>query len=81
MAQELKHIDAYIVQGIPMLGMLGQLGRQQGGMLQALTNFDLVGFATGGALNGIFHYIGVQEASIRSNPSARSTDLLRKVFS
>ena len=68
------------VQGIPMIGMLGQLGGQQGGMLQSLANFDLVGFATNGALSGIFHYLGAQEANIRSNPAARTTDLLRKVF-
>ncbi len=32
-------------------------------------------------MDGIFHYIGIEEAAIRSNPVKQSTDLLRKVFS
>lgn len=50
-------------------------------MLGALTGgFDLTDFAVGKALDGLFHYIGVQERDIRTNPAARTTDLLRKVF-
>ncbi|MDX1401970.1 MAG: DUF4197 family protein, partial [Kiloniellales bacterium] len=29
---------------------------------------------------GLFHYLAEQEAAIRSNPAARSTELLQKVF-
>jgi hypothetical protein len=76
------------VQGIPMMGMLGQglgqMGGQRGGfgggMLQSLTNFDLTGFATAAALSGVFHYMGQQEADIRTNPAARSTDMLKSLF-
>jgi hypothetical protein len=73
------------VDGMPMLGALGQmglgkLGMAQSGMAQSLLNLDLTGFAVGGALEGIFHYMGLQEADIRSNPAARSTGLLRKLF-
>ena len=32
------------------------------------------------AMDGLFHYIGVEEAAIRSNPAARTTDLLKTVF-
>jgi hypothetical protein len=32
------------------------------------------------ALDGLFHYIAKEEAAIRTNPAARSTELLRKVF-
>ncbi|MBI3444762.1 MAG: DUF4197 domain-containing protein [Magnetospirillum sp.] len=32
------------------------------------------------ALAGIFNYLGQEEASIRSDPAKRSTDLLKKVF-
>lgn len=32
------------------------------------------------ALDGLFHYIAQEEAAIRSNPAARSTELLKKVF-
>ena len=31
-------------------------------------------------LDGIFHYIATEEADIRANPAARTTELLRKVF-
>jgi hypothetical protein len=33
------------------------------------------------ALNGLFLYIAKEEAAIRQNPAARSTELLQKVFS
>lgn len=73
------------VDGMPMLGALGQMGLGKmglgnSGMAQSLLNLDLTGFAVGGALEGIFHYMGLQEADIRSNPAARSTGLLRKLF-
>jgi hypothetical protein len=31
-------------------------------------------------LDGIFHYVAREEADIRANPAARTTELLRKVF-
>ena len=73
------------VGGMPMLGALGQMGLGkmglgQSNMAQSLLNLDLTGFAVGGAFEGIFHYMGQQEADIRSNPAARSTSLLRKLF-
>lgn len=73
------------VGGLPMLGALGQMGLNKmgmggSGMAQSLVNLDLTGFAVNGALEGIFHYMGLQEADIRSNPAARSTGLLRKLF-
>ena len=66
------------VAAIPAVGLLSQMG---GSGAQSLANFDLVGFATSGALAGLFHYLAVQEANIRANPTARTTDLLRKIFS
>lgn len=33
-----------------------------------------------GGLNGLFHYVGEQEAAIRTNSAARSSDILRRVF-
>jgi hypothetical protein len=33
-----------------------------------------------GGLAGIFHYLAGEEASIRQDPAARTTDLLKKVF-
>jgi hypothetical protein len=37
-------------------------------------------FAVGKALDGLFHYVGQEEQSIRSDPKKRTTDLLRTVF-
>ena len=33
------------------------------------------------ALDGIFHYLAVEEAAIRKDPAKRTTELLKKVFS
>ena len=48
---------------------------------QSAQGFDLTDFTVGKALEGLFHYLGVEEGAIRSNPAARSTELLKKVFS
>jgi hypothetical protein len=42
---------------------------------------DLTAHVVQKALNALFLYIGKEEASIRNNPAARSTELLKKVFS
>jgi hypothetical protein len=41
---------------------------------------DLTGYVVDKGLAGIFHYIAVEEASIRQNPAKRSTELLQRVF-
>ncbi len=41
---------------------------------------DLREHALTGATEGLFHYLGKEEAEIRRNPAARSTELLRRVF-
>lgn len=45
-----------------------------------LSSFNLTNFTVGKALEGLFHYLAVEEEAIRTNPVARSTDLLKKVF-
>ena len=47
---------------------------------QQIQGFDLTDFTVDKALDGLFHYLGTEEAAIRTNPAARSTDLLKKVF-
>ncbi|MEO0473165.1 MAG: DUF4197 domain-containing protein [Bacteroidota bacterium] len=42
---------------------------------------DLVKYTTGKALDGLFLKLGEEEKKIRENPIARTSDLLRKVFS
>ena len=60
-----------------------------GGLLGALdhdksahggTALDLDDYVTAKTLDGLFTEIGAQEQSIRTNPGARTTDLLKKVF-
>ncbi|HUB95928.1 MAG TPA: DUF4197 domain-containing protein [Stellaceae bacterium] len=47
---------------------------------QEVAKFNLTDFTVGKALDGLFHYMAVEEAAIRTNPAARSTELLKKVF-
>ena len=43
-------------------------------------NADLTGYVTERALQGLFHYVAVEEREIRKNPLARTSDVLKKVF-
>jgi hypothetical protein len=43
-------------------------------------NPDLSAYATEKALAGIFYQLGEEEKTIRKNPAAQTTDLLKKVF-
>ena len=43
-------------------------------------NADLTAYVVEKGMDGIFHYLAIQEAEIRRNPAARSTALLQKVF-
>ncbi|WP_026839538.1 DUF4197 domain-containing protein [Gillisia sp. JM1] len=49
--------------------------------LTSKVNPDLPDYVTNEALNGVFTMIAIEEKDIRTNFSARTTDLLRKVFS
>ena len=41
---------------------------------------DLTDYALDGTLDGLFVYVAREEAEIRNDPLARSTELLQKVF-
>lgn len=43
-------------------------------------NSDLSGYVTDKAINGIFYYVAAEEKKIRTNPAARATEILQKVF-
>ncbi len=51
---------------VPMMG-----GRQ---------SLDLDDYVTNKSLDGLFRMVGEEEKKIRTNPAARTTDLLRTVF-
>ncbi|MCK5830274.1 MAG: DUF4197 domain-containing protein [Methylococcales bacterium] len=44
------------------------------------SSLDIDQYVTDKSLDGLFKYIAEEEKSIRSNPAARTTDLLKKVF-
>ena len=50
------------------------------GSLRAGLREDLTDSAVTYGLDGLFHYVAVEEKKIRENPVARTTELLRKVF-
>lgn len=50
-----------------------------GGVLDE-SSLDLDNYVTNKSLDGLFKYIADEEKSIRSNPAARTTDILKKVF-
>jgi len=41
---------------------------------------DLPGYVVDKGMEGIFHYLAIEEAAIRKDPAQRTTDLLKKVF-
>jgi hypothetical protein len=41
---------------------------------------DLTGYVANKAMDGLFHYLAVEETAIRQNPAKRTTELLRRVF-
>ena len=47
---------------------------------QSVADFSLTDFTVTKALDGLFRYLAIEEAEIRSNPVARTTNLLRQVF-
>jgi hypothetical protein len=46
-----------------------------------MDSFDLDSYVTKKSLDGMFLKVGQEEAKIRTNPAARTTDLLKKAFS
>jgi hypothetical protein len=45
-----------------------------------MESLDLDTYVTNKSLDGLFYEVGQEEAKIRTNPAARTTDLLKKVF-
>jgi hypothetical protein len=56
------------------------LGRYEKVPMMGRLSVDLDDYVTNKSLDGLFHAVGEEEKSIRSNPAARTTDLLKKVF-
>ena len=56
------------------------IGRAQSIPFLNTEPYDLDHYVVGKALDGLFHVVSDEEKKIRSNPTARVTDLLREVF-
>jgi hypothetical protein len=41
---------------------------------------DLSEYVVQKGMDGIFHYLAIEEAAIRQNPAKQSTDILKRVF-
>lgn len=56
------------------------LGRAKAIPFLNVEQYDLDNYVVGKSLDGLFHVVAEEEKKIRTNPSARVTDLLREVF-
>ena len=56
-------------------------GGMLGGLLGGGSSLDLDSYVTEKTLDGLFYKLAQEEKAIRENPLARSTDLLKQVFS
>jgi hypothetical protein len=56
------------------------VGRFQGIPFARVESLDVDQYVVGKALDGLFHVLGEEEKKIRTNPVARTTDLLKEVF-
>lgn len=56
------------------------LGRARGIPFLSVEDYDIDHYVVGKSLDGLFHVVAEEERKIRTDPSARVTDLLREVF-
>jgi hypothetical protein len=56
------------------------LGRAQSIPFMKTESLDIDRYVLGKSLDGLFHVLGEQEKQIRTNPAARTTELLKEVF-
>jgi len=56
------------------------VGRYQAIPFAKSESLDMDHYVVGKALEGLFHVLGEEEKKIRTNPTARVTDLLKEVF-
>jgi len=56
------------------------MGRYESVPLVSKQSLDLDDYVTNKSLDGLFYMVGEEEKKIRTNPAARTTDLLKTVF-
>ncbi len=72
--QHYKALTGTVAAAKPLLGLFG-------GKAAAPAAMDVDSYVTKQALDGLFKMVALEEKSIRTNPAARTTELLQKVFS
>ncbi|MGA7826431.1 MAG: DUF4197 domain-containing protein [Geobacteraceae bacterium] len=60
--------------------MMGSYGNLPMASMLGVPSLDLNSYVTNKALDGLFTMVGQEEKKIRTNPAARTTDILRTVF-
>lgn len=60
--------------------MMGSYGNLPMASMLGVPSLDLNSYVTNKALDGLFTMVGQEEKKIRTNPAARTTELLRTVF-
>jgi hypothetical protein len=56
------------------------MGRYESVPMMGKQSLDLDDYVTNKSLDGLFYMVGQEEKKIRTNPAARTTDLLKSVF-
>jgi hypothetical protein len=56
------------------------MGRYESVPMMGKQSLDLDDYVTNKSLDGLFYMVGQEEKNIRTNPAARTTDLLKTVF-
>jgi hypothetical protein len=56
------------------------MGRYGSMPMMGKQSLDLDDYVTNKSLDGLFYMVGQEEKNIRTNPMARTTDLLKTVF-
>ncbi len=81
LAKEMKPVvDATLAEAGAVQAYDSMMGQYKALPFMPDAKADLTQYVVDKGLDGIFHYVAKEEADIRTNPAARTTDLLKKVF-
>lgn len=81
LATEMKPIvDATLAEAGAVQAYDAMMGQYKALPFMPDAKANLTDYVVEKGMDGIFHYVAKEEAAIRTNPAARTTDLLKKVF-
>lgn len=81
LATEMKPIvDATLAEAGAVQAYDAMMGQYKALPFMPDAKADLTDYVVEKGMDGIFHYVAKEEAAIRTDPAARTTDLLKKVF-